>query len=107
MNEPVTEPTPLTEDRLVAIEQRLKQGTERIDALTRDVHENTRVTQEVHALTQEIRDLFEMGKTGMRVLNWIGRAVTRIVRWVGWMAGAGLAIWAALYALFHGGMPPK
>ena len=97
---------PLTEDRLAAIEARLERGSERMDDLTNDVLENTRVTQEVRQLTQEIRDLFEMGKTGMRVLNWIGRAVTRLVRWIGWMAAAGVAIWAAIYALFHGGRPP-
>ena len=87
------------EVRLGAIEARM-------DELSCEVIENTRVTQEVRQLTQEIRDLFEMGKTGMRVLNWIGRAVTRLVRWIGWMAAAGVAIWAAIYALFHGGRPP-
>ena len=102
-----TEPAPLTEARLAVIERRLQGGTERIDALTNEVLENTRITQEVRQLTQEIRDLFEMGKTGMRVLDWISRAITKLVRWAGWMAGAGLAIWAALYALFHGGLPPK
>ena len=87
------------EVRLGAIEARM-------DELSAEVLENTRVTQEVRHLTQEIRDLFEMGRTGMRVLNWIGRAITRLVRWIGWMAAAGVAIWAAIYALFHGGRPP-
>lgn len=101
-----TKPAPLTEDRLAAIEMRLEKGSERMDELSAEVLENTRVTQEVRQLTQEIRDLFEMGKTGMRVLNWIGQALTKMVRWIGWMAAAGVAIWAAIYALFHGGRPP-
>ena len=98
---------PLTEDRLAAIEARLAHVSDRMDDLTRDVLDNTRVTQDGHALMQEVRDLFEMGRTGMRVLNWVGRATTRLVKWVGAMAAAGIAIYAAAYSLLHHGAPPK
>ena len=100
-------PAPLTEHRLAAIERCIEQIAGRMDELTKDVLENTRVTHEGRAVIQEIRDLFEMGKTGMRVLNWIGRAFTRFVRWVGWMAAAVAAIMAAVYAITHGGASPK
>lgn len=98
---------PLTEHRLAAIERCIEQIAGRMDELTKDVLENTKVTHEGRAVIQEIRDLFEMGRTGMRVLNWIGRATTRLVKWVGAMAAAGVAIYAAAYALLHNGAQPK
>lgn len=98
---------PLTEHRLAAIERCIEQIAGRMDELTKDVLENTKVTHEGRAVIQEIRDLFEMGKTGMRVLNWIGRAFTRFVRWVGWTAAAVTAVLTAIYAITHGGASPK
>lgn len=95
------------DQRLAAIERQLLDGKARMNRLADDVSENTRVTHEIRELTQEIRDLFEMGKSGMRVLNWLGRAMTKTAKWVGGMAAAGLAIWGAIYAFLHGGMPPK
>lgn len=103
-----------------SIEDRLDRGSHRMDGLQRELHqntkateqlgvdvtENTRLTNEVLTATNQIRELFEMGKTGMRVLNWIGRAFTAVVRWVGWMSTAAVAIAALVYWLRNGG-PPK
>lgn len=47
-------------------------------------------------ITTEIRDI----KTATRV-------GTRVVKWLGAMAIAGAGIWAAIYALTHGGATPK
>ncbi|MDP4300335.1 hypothetical protein [Leptothrix discophora] len=52
--------------------------------------------------TAEIRSILEAARGFFRVTGWIGRLVTV----VGKLAAAGMAIWAVIYALTHGGRPP-
>lgn len=68
---------------------------QRLDQLQADLQRNT-------AATEEVRDLLEAAKGAFRALNGIGI----VVRWVGGIAGAGVAIWGAIYAITHGGRPP-
>ena len=50
----------------------------------------------------EVRDLLAAAKGAFRALNAIGI----VVRWIGSLAAAGVAIWGAVYAITHGGRPP-
>ena len=82
-------------ERMQRIEAELARHTEQLDQLQADLQRNT-------AATEEVRDLLEAAKGAFRALNGIGI----VVRWVGGIAGAGVAIWGAIYALTHGGRPP-
>lgn len=81
---------------LAAIEERLNLGHARMDALESAVQRNTE-------LTQDILSIMDTAKAGFRALGWLGVGV----RWLGGLAAAGVAIYAAIYAITHGGQPPK
>lgn len=92
------------QDRLAAIDDRLDRGSARMDAIERGLRENTVATLEGNRDAREVLELFRAVKGGIRVLGWIGGAA----RWVGFIATAGTAIYAAWYAISHGGqLPPK
>lgn len=80
---------------MAAIEERLKQGDERMGRIETGLAENT-------AATKDVLDVMEAAKTGFRVLGHMGTAAV----WVGKLAAAGSAVWAAWYAITHGGKPP-
>lgn len=77
------------------IDQRLDNGSDRMDLMQEELTRNTEVTTEV-------RDLLQMAKAGLRVLGGIGQAA----RWFGGLAAAAAAIWALWQAIRHG-TPPK
>lgn len=85
-----------SDDTLAAIEERLNIGHARMDALESAVQRNTE-------LTQDILSIMDTAKAGFRALGWLGVGV----RWLGGLAAAGVAIYAAIYAITHGGQPPK
>lgn len=83
------------------IDERLDKGSERMDEMQRELKENTTVTKEV-------KELLEMGRTGFKVLGWLGKAFVWTARALTVIAGAALAIYSAWYAITHGGqLPPK
>jgi hypothetical protein len=75
---------PSIEARLGALERK----AERIEIKVAQL-ETTAL--ESNALLREIRDVLVVGKLG-----------TAAIKWLGTLAVAGLAIWAAVYALLHG-----
>lgn len=77
------------------IDQRLDNGSARMDLMQGELTRNTEVTTEV-------RDVLNMAKAGLRVLGGIGTAA----RWLGGIAAAAAAIWALWQAIRHG-TPPK
>lgn len=88
---------PTTEDRLAAIEDRLERGSERMDLLDAELDRNTE-------LTQEIRDIMAAARVGFKVLGGLGT----VAKWIGTIAGAGVALYSLWYAITHGGAtPPK
>ncbi|QOR55198.1 MAG: hypothetical protein SHS37scaffold296_15 [Burkholderiales phage 68_11] len=108
-------PSPLTPEQTAAIQRaidkslapinlRLDRGAEKMDAqgdaicaMRAELAANT-------ATTNEVRELLNVGKSGLKVLGWLGAAG----KWLGTLATAGVAIYAFLYALGHGGqLPPK
>ena len=78
------------------IEERLESGSKRMDTFEKSMQVNNEMTGEIHAM-------FSAGKGGLKVLGWLGS----IVKWLGMIAMAALAIYTAFYALLHGGAPPK
>lgn len=88
--------------RLDAIEDELRQGRERMGRIEASVAENTALTREGTAVTQEVRELMELGKAGFKVLGWLGAGA----KWLGVIATAGVALYSAFYAATHGGRLP-
>lgn len=88
---------------LQAIHARLDAGTVRmkkIEAVQAEMHGELLSNS---ATTSEIRDLMQAARVGFRVLGGLGVAA----KWLGTIAAAGVAIYAALYAITHGGATPK
>jgi uncharacterized protein (DUF697 family) len=54
-------------------------------------------------LTQEIRDVMVAAKVGFKVLG----GIATVIKWVGMVAGAAVAIYSAVYIALHGGTPPR
>lgn len=78
-----------------SVESQLRAGETRMADFEQKLDNNT-------ALTKEIRDILDAAKGAFKVLGGLGVAAV----WVGKIAGAGVAIWGAFYALTHGGRPP-
>lgn len=93
-------------DQISEIHARLDKGSERMRAIEQEQTEmhdelrrNTAATERYGAVTEEMRDLFELGKAGLRVLGWLGAAV----KWAAPVVAAVVGIWH----LIHGGDAPK
>lgn len=82
--------------RLIEIEDRLDKGSKRMQDLRNELAANT-------VITNEVRELLEVGKNGLKVLGWIGVGA----KWVGAIAGALVAVWSLIYAATHNGQLPK
>ena len=68
-----------------------------------DIHvENAKLIAENTAITKEIRETFDAVKNGFKVLGWFGV----VAKFIGTLAAAGTAVWAAYYAMSHGGKAP-
>lgn len=80
---------------IALIEQRLKNGDERMGRIEAELTRNTEATTEV-------LDLLTAAKGAFRVLGGLGA----VARWLGGIAAACVAIWGLLYAITHGGRPP-
>lgn len=74
--------------QLEAIRRRLDAGDHRMTAIERALAENTDITR-------DIRDAVTAG-----------RVFTKVIKWVGVLAVAGSAIYAAVYQLTHSGRLP-
>jgi hypothetical protein len=80
--------------RFAEIEAQMAKGAERMEAIERELRDNTQVTREV-------RELMVLGRNGFKVLGWFGIAA----KWVGSLAAAVAAVWALVYAALHGKPP--
>jgi hypothetical protein len=88
--------TPPVDERLTEIEDRLDKGSKRMQDLRDELAANS-------ATTNEVRELLEAGKNGLKVLGWIGVGA----KWIGAIAGALVALWSLIYAATHNGQLPK
>lgn len=87
---------PTDADRLEAIEVRLARGSVRMDEFATELKRNTDATE-------DIREILQAARLGFKVIGGLGA----VFKWVGTLAGAAVAIWGLIYALTHGGVPPK
>ncbi len=78
-----------------ATDERLDQGSERMDALQKSLDGNTEVTTEV-------RDILNGVKLGFKVLNWVGAAAKPLFKLVAFIAAA----YSTWYAATHNGKGP-
>lgn len=86
---------PDSQARFDAIDQRLDAGSKRMTRIESQLQENTE-------LTRDVREFLETGRAGLRVLGVLGS----VASWLGKLATAGLAVWALVQAIKHGGPPP-
>lgn len=85
------------DERLAAGAQRMNALEERQAALQRELARNSEITG-------DIREILAACRLGLRVLGGLGQ----LVRWIGMVATAALAIWAVIYAIKSGTpLPPK
>jgi hypothetical protein len=82
-------------DRIASIEQQLRDGKERMDAMQAELSDNTTVTR-------EIREMLDMGRAGLRVLGALGA----VAKWLGAIAMGIGSIWALVQAV-KTGTPPS
>lgn len=88
---------PVIVGRLASIEAELLQGRGRMDRMETSMSANTE-------MTSEIRDVIVAAKVGLRVIGGIGT----VAKWVAAIAGAVVAVYAALRAIGHlPQIPPK
>lgn len=64
---------------------------------------NTELTAAMGGVVSEVRDLMELGRTGMKVINWIGTTGYRIVKVVGVIAAAVTSVYVAWQHITHRG----
>lgn len=91
-----------TSERLKSIEASLVAGEKRMDLFERGLSENTAATLTTNAITSDIRDILIAAKVGLKVIGAIGT----IAKWVAILVSACAAIYSAIYAMTHGGIPP-
>lgn len=90
------------------VNERFAKGIERMDAIEQMILENQKaslatatVIAENMAITREMKDAFDLAKTGLRVIGVLGT----VAKWMATIVGALAAIWAAIYGAGHGGKP--
>lgn len=90
--------------RIAPINDRLDRGAQKMDELASSIGQIQVELTANTATTHEVRELLDVGKSGLKVLGWLGSGA----KWTGGLAAAGLAIYSFFYAVIHGGqMPPK
>lgn len=87
---------PVLVGRLLAIEQELAQGRDRMGRIEDSIGANTE-------MTATIRDIVVAGKAGFKVLGWIGT----VAKWIAAVGGAVVAVYAVVHAIKTGHPPPK
>ena len=76
---------------------------DKIESRLSVVEEQLTLIAKSATLTEEIRDAIVAAKMGFKVIGGIGW----IVKWAGILSAAALSIYGAVFALTHGGVPPK
>lgn len=82
-------------DRITDMEAQLGAGANRMTAMERDLKANTETTMEV-------RDILGAAKGAFRFFNLLGLGL----KWLGGLAGAGVALYTVWHMVTHGGKPP-
>lgn len=90
-------------ERLAPINERLDRGAEKMDAMSSSIGEIRAELASNTITTNEVRELLDVGRNGLKVLGWIGIGA----KWAGGVSTAILALWTAFYAATHNGQLPK
>ena len=77
------------------IQSCLQRGDSRMGGLETELSKNS-------STTAEVREILDTARAGLKVLGGIGT----MVRWAGYLAAAGAALYTGWYMLTHGGKPP-
>lgn len=78
-----------------AIERCLQTGEHRMGGIEAELRTNS-------TTTTEVRDILDTAKVGLRALGAIGT----LVRWAGYLAAAGAALYTGWHMITHDGKPP-
>lgn len=81
------------------VQQCLVQAESRMTAIETELRTNSQTTSEV-------RDILSTARGAFRFFALVGKVFGAMVRMFGLLAAAGAIIYAAAYALIHGGNPP-
>lgn len=91
-------------DRLRAIDERLDRGALKMDQQAKQLSTMSAELKRNSATTNEVRELLDVGKAGLKVLGWLGAGA----KWLAPIATMCVAVYSFWYAVFHGGqLPPK
>jgi len=71
------------------VAQSLRDGRERMDRIESDVRSNTDITAAMKADTQDVLDILNAVKGGLKVLGWLGTAM----KWIATVGGAVATVW--------------
>jgi hypothetical protein len=80
-------------------ESALQRNTMKFEGIETKLDENTEATSKILVIIQ-------YGETFFKFVRTIGKVLAFTIKWTARMAGWGMAIWAALYAITHGGKQP-
>jgi hypothetical protein len=86
---------PVTRADLAHVQRQLAAGDSRMATIEAELKTNTN-------LTEDVKDLLNAARVGLKVLGWIGTAAV----WAGKIAAAIAAMWGAWQLMRHGS-PPK
>jgi hypothetical protein len=87
---------------LRSINGRFAHGTDRMDGMQKTMGEMQKELTANTSVTTDVRDLLDAGRSGLKVLGWLGAAA----KWIGGMAAAALAVWGLWTAIKSGGPKP-
>jgi hypothetical protein len=90
--------------RLSPINDRLDRGAAKMSSMANDIGEIRAELARNSTTTNEVRELLDVGRNGLKVLGWLGTAA----KWTSTVVAAGLSLYGVIYAVTHGGqLPPK
>ena len=78
-----------------AVQGSMQRGDARLGSVEIELKANS-------ATTAEVRDILQTGKAGLKVLAGLGS----LLRWAGYLATAGAALYVGWHMITHGGKPP-
>lgn len=90
---------------IAAINERLRQGSERMDRIEASMAANTDMTRDVHEVILAARSGFAAIAKFGRGLAITGTWVVKAVRWLAPPIAAAIAVYHGIQALMHGGKP--
>lgn len=86
------------EEEFQSINLRLRVSDDRMNNMEKLLQENTAVLKKNTDLTEEIKDILDLGKSFFRILRYVGI----VAKWVSGLGVAAGVIWAMAHGTFPG-----